>query len=133
MDSEECYTSQRTFLQKIKNLRWGGEIYCYRCGGRRISLIPSEERFHCNVCFSSFGVLSGTVFHNTRLPISKWVEAIEILSSPNGHKISSRKLAKRINVNKDTANRMINKIRSRWHVKSEKMLMLNLINKGGEE
>lgn len=60
------------------------------------------HRHHCNACNKSYSVLVGTIFEDTKLPLPKWFMAISlILNAKKG--ISSRQLARDINVNKDTA------------------------------
>ena len=61
-----------------------------------------EMRHHCNNCKTSFSVTVGTIFHHTHLPLQKWFLALSlILNAKKG--ISSRQLARDIEVTKDTA------------------------------
>lgn len=110
-------------LQRLENLRWGNGVFCHRCNSRSYSYITSEMRYHCNTCYSSFSTTSGTVFHNTKIPIQKWIEAIRIVSESRTY-ISCRKLAPMIHVNKNTANRLLNQIRKHWHNPEDRRLML---------
>jgi predicted transcriptional regulator of viral defense system len=60
----------------------------------------------CNV---SFSVTVKTLFHNTRIPLQKWFAAIEIFIQ-HEKLISVRKLAKTLDINKNTAWTMITRI-----------------------
>jgi transposase-like protein len=72
--------------------------------------MPKENRYHCNNCNTSYSVMVGTIFENTKLDFQKWFLAISlVLNSKKG--ISSRQLAKNIEVTKDTAWYMLKRIR----------------------
>ena len=74
---EECRRS-------LERLRWPGGICCPRCEGRAISEIPARRRFYCGGCRHFFSLTSGTAFHNSHLPIWKWLLAIELLLDAEG-------------------------------------------------
>jgi len=63
----------------LEELRWPDGICCPGCDGRAISPIPARRRFYCRSCRHFFSLTSGTVFHNSHLPIWKWFLAIELL------------------------------------------------------
>lgn len=98
---EECIR----FLQQI---RWQGMPKCPYCASSKCCPIETY-RFHCNSCNTAFSVTVNTIFHQTRLPLTKWFEAITlILDAPNY--ISSRNLAMKIGVNKHTGYRILQQI-----------------------
>ena len=55
-------------------LRWKGHIYCPQCGSIRIATDTQSHR--CKDCDFRFSDTSNTVFHSTKLPLSKWLYAI---------------------------------------------------------
>jgi transposase-like protein len=63
----------------LEALRWPEGICCPHCYGRSISAISARRRFYCGGCRHFFSLTSGTVFHNSHLPIWKWFLAIELL------------------------------------------------------
>jgi hypothetical protein len=64
--------------------------------------MPSENRHHCNGCNTTFSVTVETIFHHTHLPLQKWFLALSlVLNAKKG--ISSRQLARDLEVNKNTA------------------------------
>ncbi len=71
--------------------------------------MPKEGRYHCNTCYTSYSVTVGTPLHRTRVPLSKWFQAI-LLKSRGDRKISSRILSKEIGVNKNTAAVMLRRL-----------------------
>jgi transposase-like protein len=73
---EQTEESCRRYLEE---LRWPEAICCPRCDGRSISAIRARRRFYCRGCGHFFSLTSGTVFHNSHLPIWKWFLAIGLL------------------------------------------------------
>lgn len=54
--------------------------------------------FKCNFCQLRFGVKAGTIFENSRLPLHKWLIAIEMFcTQPNGVSIADLQRSLRIN------------------------------------
>jgi transposase-like protein len=79
---EECFS----FLEKQ---RWPEGVKCVTCGASKISRItrvsPSKNRraqvYQClePTCKQQFSVTSGTIFHDSRIPLSKWFMAISLV------------------------------------------------------
>ncbi len=92
---EEC-------LAYLEKLRWNGTPTCTYCGSTRATRIKGEHRYHCNACFTSYSVMVRTMFHRTRIGLDKWFLAIYLISKSQ-EKISIRKLASTIQVNKNSA------------------------------
>ncbi len=63
----------------LEDLRWPEGICCPRCDYHSVGAIPARRRFYCKGCKHHFSLTSGTVFHNSHLPIWKWFLAIELL------------------------------------------------------
>jgi transposase-like protein len=63
----------------LEDLRWPEGITCPRCDCHSIGDVPARRRHYCRGCRHHFSLTSGTVFHNSHLPIWKWFLAIELL------------------------------------------------------
>jgi transposase-like protein len=78
----ECFA----FLEKM---RWPNGVRCVVCGNNRISRItrqtPSKNKraqfYQClePICKQQFSVTSGTIFHDSRIPLNKWFVAISLV------------------------------------------------------
>lgn len=66
----------RTYMEE---LRWPDGIECPRCGGKTISRIKARDQFDCDSCRYQFSVMSGTIFHDSHLPLPKWFIATFLL------------------------------------------------------
>lgn len=104
------FPTEKNCIQHIENVRWKGKPKCPYCTSERVSSYKKAFRHHCNACNTSFSVTVGTIFHHTHLDLQKWFLAISlILNAKKG--ISSRQLARDIEVNKNTAWSMQMRIR----------------------
>lgn len=113
MNIHEIHTkfkSERDFHDYLIDIRWPDGVVCLHCEDKQVYRRNWEFGFKCRSCNHSFSVTAGTMFHSTKLPLSKWFLAISvILSAKKG--ISSLQLARTICVNKNTAWYMQKRIR----------------------
>jgi len=104
------FPKQQDCIKHIEKVKWNGQPNCPYCNSDNYSIVSKENRYHCNICNTSYSVTVGTIFHHSHLPLQKWFLAISIiLSAKRG--VASRQLAKDIGVTKDTAWRMQTQIR----------------------
>lgn len=86
----------------IEQIRWQNKPVCPYCKSENSTLLNKEGRHHCNNCNTTFSVMVNTIFHHTHLQLQKWFLAISIiLNTAEG--ISTRQLARELEVNKNTA------------------------------
>jgi transposase-like protein len=94
----------------LEQLRWSGRPVCPHCGsvGEHYFLKPSNGKsrktrtgatserrvWKCRDCRKQFSVLTGTVFHGTKIPVRTWCFLVfEMASSKNG--ISAREVERK--------------------------------------
>ncbi len=114
---EDC----RNHLEKI---RWNGEPICPKCGSQRPDHYRINTRgqyrgrYKCKDCYLPFSVTIGTIFEQSPIPLNKWFYAIFMFSS---HKkgISSKQLARDIQITQKSAWFMLSKIRNSFAVKTD--------------
>lgn len=97
-------------IETFHRLRWGETIACPRCGSIHIYHPGPGELHICADCDNRFSDTSNTIFHSTKLPLHKWLEAIYLFVSLS-RGISSYNLARSIGVSQPTAWRMLKLIR----------------------
>lgn len=66
--------------EHLEGVRWPNGVTCPRCGGSIVSKISTREQFHCNGCDYHFSVTTGTIFHDSHLPLWKWFIAIYMIT-----------------------------------------------------
>jgi transposase-like protein len=112
----------------LEDLRWGGQPEaCPQCGGvgRTHFLTPrdgsqgrktrtgsnSQRRvWFCGHCRKQFSVLTGTIFHGTKISIRTWLFVIfEMCASKNG--VSAREIERKYNLTAKSAWFLLHRIR----------------------
>jgi transposase-like protein len=68
---EECDT-QDECRSILEELRWPRGVKCPRCQSEKISRIRKRFQYDCDSCRYQFSVTSGTIFHDSHLPLVKW-------------------------------------------------------------
>ena len=98
----------RTYLE---HLRWPDKLACLRCGSTSISRISTRNQLDCNDCRYRFSVTTGTIFHDTHLPLWKWfLAAYTIIESKKG--ISANQIKREMGISYKTAWYLCHRIRA---------------------
>jgi transposase-like protein len=63
----------------LERLRWPRGVTCPECKSNKISRIATRNQFDCDSCRYQFSATSGTIFHDTHLPLWKWFLATYLL------------------------------------------------------
>ena len=64
----------------LESLRWPkGKVTCPQCDCKRLCEIPQRNQWHCRACLHQFSVTSGTIMHDSHLPLRKWLVAIYLM------------------------------------------------------
>ena len=91
-------------------LRWPSGVACPRCGDMSVSEIHDRDQWDCNSCRYQFSVTSGTIMHNSHLPLRKWFLAIYLMcESKKG--VSANQLKRSLGVAYKTAWYLCHRIR----------------------
>ena len=75
----EAFDTESECREYLEGLRWRDGISCPRCGGKTISRIVKRDQFDCDSCRYQFSVMSGTIFHDSHLPLPKWFAATYLI------------------------------------------------------
>ncbi len=110
----------------LEELRWNGQPVCPHCGSVRkpYFLTPkdgasrktrtgakSERRvWKCADCRKQFSVLTGTIFHGTKIPVRTWVFVVfEMCASKNG--VAAREIQRKYGLTGKSAWFVLHRIR----------------------
>jgi transposase-like protein len=111
----------------MEELRWGQTgVVCSHCGslakhyflkprnpeGRatRTGAISNRRVWKCKDCRKQFSVLTGTIFHGTKIPLRTWLFVVfEMCASKNG--VAAREIERKYDVTPKSAWFMVHRIR----------------------
>ncbi|MDP1677671.1 MAG: IS1595 family transposase [Bacteroidota bacterium] len=106
----------------LESLRWAGEVCCPRCGSLEIVKVEANPEkkirkglYRCKDCrknktSNQFTVTVGTIFEDSHIPLSQWLQAITLLcSSKKG--FSAHQLHRQLGITYKTAWFMAHRIR----------------------
>jgi transposase-like protein len=106
----EQFGSEDRCRSYLEILRWPEGVRCPDCGFQSVSRIKTRNQFDCNRCRNRFSVKSGTVFHDSHLPLWKWFLATYLMcESKKG--MSANQLKRTLGVSYKTAWYLCHRIR----------------------
>jgi transposase-like protein len=81
------FPSEEHALAHLMKVRWPGGIRCLYCDHDKCWLTESKNKsgkprrlFQCAKCKMQFSATTGTLFHDSHLPLSKWFAAIALMA-----------------------------------------------------
>jgi transposase-like protein len=123
-------TDEASAYEFLEQLRWGDEPVCPHCGvigghyflnakgdGRktRTGSVSQRRVWKCKDCRRQFSVLTGTIFHGTKIPVRTWIFVVyEMCASKNG--VSAREIERKYELTAKTAWFMTQRIREAMKV-----------------
>jgi len=110
----------------LESLRWENGVVCPHCGsvaahyflkprnqeGRktRTGAVSQRRVWKCKECRKQFSVLTGTIFHGTKIPVRTWLMVVfEMCASKNG--VAAREIERKYDVTPKSAWFMVHRIR----------------------
>jgi transposase-like protein len=107
----EAFDTEPECRQYLEELRWPKGLACPRCKGQTISRIQKRDQFDCDSCRYQFSVMSGTIFHDSHLPLPKWFAATYLLcESRKG--MSANQIKRMLGISYKTAWYLCHRIRA---------------------
>ena len=113
--------AEEWFIRK----RWGGRdaITCPDCNQQSVSEIKSRNPmpFQCTKpeCRKCFGVKTGSVMQSSKLPLSQWAIAYQLITT-DPEDVSSSELAQDLGITQKSAWQMLHRIRQSWDDNSDR-------------
>lgn len=105
------YGTEEQCEDALVRARWPQGFRCPECGGREHSRFVADGRryWQCAQCRTQLTVRSGTLFHASKLPLSKWFQAIYLVTQ-NKNNISALSLKRHLGVAYSSAWRLKHKL-----------------------
>jgi hypothetical protein len=101
-------------LRYLARLRWPGGFVCSVCGGERAWRMSKGRNLRCARCRADHSVTAGTIFADTRLPLSTWFQAAWHVTGTK-HGVSALGLQRLLGLGSyETAGRFCTSCDGRW-------------------
>src|SRR3954452_3512873 len=98
----ERFGGEDACREALFQMRWREGLTCPACGHRGFCRLKTRRLFQCNRCKRQVRLTAGTVFQDSKLPLTTWFQAVyHLTQGKNG--ISSIELARRLGVRQPTA------------------------------
>ena len=107
----QCFGTEAACAEAVRRARWPEGFACPRCGGRAHCIVGGDGRslYQCHACHRQTSLIAGTLFGNTKLPLTRWFLAIYLISQAKTG-LSALELKRHIGVSYPTAWLMHHKI-----------------------
>jgi transposase-like protein len=82
MELEQRLSTEQACRDYLFSLRWPEGFVCPRCGGREVWPMKRALR-QCAACRYQASVTAGTIFQDSRVPLTLWFRAMWLVASQN--------------------------------------------------
>src|SRR5712692_838035 len=121
IDVHTLFSSDQKCRELLKRLRWPVRPECPRCNGPAKPLETGKDLLYCKECDYQFTATSGTIFHDSHLPLIKWFTAVYLLcESRKG--MSANQIRRMLGVSYKTAWYLCHRIRKAMQIVGAPML-----------
>lgn len=119
VDFMNQFSSESACEEHLIALRWPSGFCCPKCTSRNVMRVQAAHRrdsenrvplFECKDCHRQTSATSGTIFHKSKTPLTKWFLAIYLVANDKGG-IAATTLERTLGVSYPTAWLMLRKIR----------------------
>lgn len=124
LEFQKEFNTDEKCREYLEQQRWNGTPACPFCGSLNVHRYTTDKRkFNCREkeCKRIFSVTVGTIYENTKIPLTKWFLATYILSV-HSKGISSLQLATWLDITQKTAWHLNHRIRESLTYKQPKQL-----------
>jgi transposase-like protein len=105
------FGSEKACREALAELRWPEGVKCPRCQTDKHAYDSERYVWDCYSCGYQFSVMSGTIFHDTKLPLRKWFMAVLLMVEARKG-ISANQLKRTLGVSYKTAWYLCHRIRA---------------------
>lgn len=74
------YGTEERCAEALSKWRWPNGFRCPHCGGGRYCALKARRLYQCNRCRHQTSLFSGTLFEQTKLPMTQWFLAIHLVT-----------------------------------------------------
>jgi transposase-like protein len=120
-DFQKVFSNEEACMQYLEGFKWENGVVSPFDATSKVYKLKRKHMYRCKNTGKNFNVKTGSIFHDTRIPLQKWFMAIW-LSANHKKGISSCQLARDMGVTQKTAWRMLYKIRTLYQFENQHIL-----------
>ena len=117
MHMMQVFSDEQVCIDHLRAIRWKNGAYCPHCGSTTVYHFSDNRTHKCGDCRQKFSIKVGTIFEDTKLPLSKWFMAIWMVTS-HTKGIASTQLAKDLKITQKSAWFVLHRLRHAAKTKS---------------
>ena len=112
----KTFATEDMALAYLVNARWPNGVRCFACDHDKVYRSPRRARpetcrlYECGECGLHFSATTGTLFHDSHLPLTKWFAAMALMTEAKKG-ISANQVARHIGCSYKTAWYLCHRIR----------------------
>jgi hypothetical protein len=76
----EEYGVEEQCFEALVKLRWPKGFECPKCGCNAYCRLTNRKLFQCNACRGQTSITAGTIYHSTKIPLTKWFLATYLMT-----------------------------------------------------
>ena len=115
------FSSDERCRDLLERLRWQDKPQCLRCLGPVVRLTNNAKVLYCKDCDYQFTVTANTIFHDSHLPLIKWLTATYLLSESRKG-MSANQIKRTLGISYKTAWYLCHRIRAAMATAEKTML-----------
>jgi transposase-like protein len=116
---QKALSTEEKCIAYLEKMRWPNGVRCPECGGDSISRFQSKGKtgkvrhlYQCldKTCRYQFSTTTGTIFHDSHLPLNKWFSAVALICD-SSREMSVNQLRMELGVQYKTAAHVSGRVR----------------------
>jgi transposase-like protein len=104
------YSTDDHCREALKHLRFPNGVKCLKCQSENVAPVSDRKVFVCYSCRYQFSVTVGTIFHDSHLPLTKWL-LVTYLITESRKGISANQIKRMLGISYKTAWYLCHRIR----------------------
>jgi transposase-like protein len=113
----QVFGDEQACIDHLRAIRWKNGAFCPYCGAVKVYHFSDNQTHKCSDCRQRFSIKVGTIFEDTKLPLSKWFAAIWMVTSDKKD-IASTQLEKDLKITQKSAWFILHRLRYAAKTKS---------------